>query len=138
MENKISFVVPGEPQGKQRARWSPHGTHTPQKTINYETYIKEMFAVSYPEWIPFEGPLTMTLTAWMMIPKGTSKKKMKLMIDRVIRPTKRPDYDNIAKTVCDALEKLAYKNDNQIVTAIIHKFYSTKPRLEIEISGVQI
>ena len=138
MENKISFVVPGEPQGKLRARWSPHGTHTPQKTINYETYIKEMFAVSYPDFIPLEGALTIKLTAWLMIPKATSKKKTKLMIDRIIRPTKKPDFDNIVKTVCDALEKLAYKNDNQIVTGIIHKFYSERPRLEIEIYGAQI
>lgn len=134
----ISFIVPGEPQGKLRARWSPHGTHTPQKTINYETYIKEMFAISYPDFVPLEGPLTMKLTAWLMIPKATSIKKTKLMTDRILRPTKKPDFDNIVKTVCDALEKLAYKNDNQIVTAIIHKFYSVKPRLEIEIHGAQI
>jgi len=138
MESKISFVVPGEPQGKLRARWSPHGTHTPQKTINYETYIKEMFAVSHPDFVPLEGALAMQLTAWLMIPKATSKRKEKLMIDRVIRPTKKPDFDNIIKTVCDALEKLAYKNDNQIVTAIIHKFYSVSPRLEIEIYGAQV
>lgn len=138
MENKILFIVPGQPQGKLRARWSPHGTHTPQKTINYETYIKEMFAVRYPDFVPLEGPLYMKITAWQMIPKNTSQKKMKLMVAGILRPAKKPDFDNIAKTVCDALEKLAYKNDNQIVTAVINKYYSTKPRLEIEIFGAQI
>lgn len=106
--------------------------------MNYETYIKEMFAISYPDFIPLEGPLTMQLTAWMMIPKSTSKKKQKLMEERIIRPTKKPDMSNILKSAEDALNKLAYHDDSQIVTGIIHKFYSTRPRLEIEISGAQI
>ncbi len=138
-ENKISFEVPGQPQGKLRARWSPHGTHTPQKTINWETYIKEIFVISYPNFVPLEGALRMTITAWMMIPKSTSKKKIKLMVERAIRPTKTPDADNILKAVFDALGKgLAYHDDKQIVTCICHKYYAVRPRLEIEITGAQI
>ena len=138
MQSKFSLTVPGEPQGKLRPRWSPVGTYTPKKTVDYETYIKEMFVISYPGFIPLEGALRMQLIAWLMIPKRTSKKKMKLMEERIIRPTKKPDFDNIIKVAADALEGLAYKNDNQIVTCIIHKYYSVRPRLEIEISGAQI
>jgi len=138
MENKIVLTVPGEPQGKLRPRWSPVGTYTPTKTLNYEAYIKEMFALSYPEFTPLEGALRMQVIAWLMIPKSTSKKKQKLMEERVIRPAKKPDFDNIIKTVADALEGLAYKNDNQIVTCTIHKHYSVRPRLEIEIYGILI
>ena len=137
-ENKISFVIPGEPQAKQRPRWSSHGIYTPKETVNYEMYIKEIFVISYPDFTLLEGPLMIQITAWLMIPKSTSKKKTKLMIERIIRPTKKPDWENVAKSVCDALEKLAYKNDSQIVTAIFHKFYSVQPRLEVEISGAQI
>ena len=138
MENKVILTIPGEPQGKLRPRWSPVGTYTPKKTLNYEAYIKELFAVSYPEFIPLEGALMMKLEILLMIPKSTSKKKRKLMEERIIRPTKKPDFDNTIKTVCDALEGLAYKNDSQIVTSITHKFYSPRPRLEIEIYGAQI
>jgi len=137
-ENKISFVIPGEPQAKQRPRWSSHGIYTPKETVNYEMYIKEIFVISYPDFTLLEGPLKIHITAWLLIPKSTSKKKAKLMIERIIRPTKKPDWENVAKSVCDALEKLAYKNDSQIVTAIFHKFYSVQPRLEVEISGAQI
>ena len=137
-ENKIFLIVPGKPQAKQRPRWSSHGTYTPKETVAYETYIKEIFVISYPDFILLEGPLKIQITAWLMIPKSTSKKKAKLMTERIIRPTKKPDWENVAKSVCDALEKLAYKNDSQIVTAVFHKFYSVQPRLEIEISGAQI
>ncbi|MBA7707098.1 hypothetical protein ES703_115963 [subsurface metagenome] len=138
MESKISFIVPGEPQGKLRPRWSPMGTYTPKKTVEYETYIKEIFVISYPDFRLLEGALRMQIIAWVMIPKSTSKKKQKLMEERIIRPTKKPDFDNIIKAIADALEGLAYKNDNQIVTCIIHKYYSVRPRLEIEIYGAQI
>ena len=137
-EKKVSFEVPGQPQSKLRARWSGHHTYTPDKTVSFETYIKEMFVISYPDFIPLEGALRMTIIAYMMIPKSTSKKGTKLMIDRVIRPIGRIDIDNIAKVSFDALEGLAYKNDNQIVTAICHKYYAVRPRLEIEITGARI
>lgn len=138
MESKISLTVPGEPQGKLRPRWSPVGTYTPKKTLNYEAYIKEMFAISYPEFTPLEDELTMKLEMWLMIPKSASKKKRELMEERLIRPIKRPDIDNTIKAVFDALQGLAFKNDSQIVAITASKFYSTRPRLEIEIFGAQI
>jgi len=52
----------------------------------------------------------------------------------IIKPTKSPDADNILKTVMDSLEKLAYKNDSQIVRVVMDKDYSERPRLEITIS----
>ena len=137
-ENKISFIVPGQPRGKLRPRWSRTRMFSPDRTVEYETYIKEMFAISYPDFVPLEGPLRMTIIAYMMIPKSTSKKRMKLMIDRVIRPTKTPDWDNLGKLSSDALEGLAYKNDSQIVTGIVYKYYAVRPRLEIEITGARI
>ena len=137
-ETKTSFIVPGQPQAKQRPRWSGHHMYTAKETVNFETYIKEMFVISYPDFVPLEGALRMTVTAYMMIPKSTPKKKAKLMEQRIIRPHKKPDWVNIASSICDALEKLAYKNDSQIVTAIFHKFYSIRPRLEIEITGARI
>lgn len=136
--DKVSFEIPGQPQSKLRARWSGHHTYTPDRTVNYEIYIKEMFVINYPDFVPLEGALRMTVIAYMMIPKSTSKKRAKLMIDRVIRPIGKIDADNIIKVSFDALEGLAFKNDNQIVTAMCHKYYAVRPRLEIEIYGAQI
>jgi Holliday junction resolvase RusA-like endonuclease len=48
-------------------------------------------------------------------------------------PTKKPDADNILKLAADSLNGLAYVDDKQIVSAVIHKFYSDRPRLEINI-----
>ncbi len=133
----IKLCVPGEPQAKLRARWSRRGTHTPQKTINYETYIKQLFAIKYPDFVLSECALRIYIWIYVSIPASASKVKKQLMGTNSILPTKRPDYDNVAKTVCDALEKLAYKNDSQICEANIYKHYSDRPRLEIKIEELE-
>ena len=137
-ESKVFLVVPGKPLAKQRARWSGHYLYSPKETVGFETYIKEMFVISYPDFILLEGALRMTITAYMIIPKSTSKKRAKLMVERVIRPDKKPDWDSLGRIASDALEGLAYKNDSQIVTGIVHKWYAIRPRLEIEITRARI
>lgn len=132
----IIFSVPGEPRGKGRAKWSKFGTYSDRKTVNYETLIQERFNNKYPNFTPLNQALILTLTAFLLIPASKSKKKQLAMESEEIRPTKRPDYDNILKIVSDALEKLAYVNDAQIVDAVFHKYYSYTPHLLIEISTV--
>lgn len=55
------------------------------------------------------------------------------MLDHKIRPTKKPDFDNIGKVICDALNKIAYRDDSQIVDAQVRKFYSDRPRVVVTI-----
>lgn len=129
----IHLIVPGEPKGKQRPRWHKFGTYTPTETVNYETYIKELFAIKYPDFTPLESTLWMELYMFLSIPSSASKKKKELMLTNETRPGKRPDADNVLKVVCDALEKLAYKNDSLFVKILVEKKYSDKPRLEIYI-----
>ncbi len=56
------------------------------------------------------------------------------MLQGIIRPTKRPDWDNIGKIVSDALNELAYHDDSYIVDARVRKWYSDTPRVEVEIT----
>ena len=46
----------------------------------------------------------------------------------VLRPTKKPDADNVVKIICDSLNKIAYYDDAQIVDVYFHKYYSENPR----------
>lgn len=77
--------------------------------------------------------LDMRIVAYFPIPKSTSKKKRQLMLEGQIRPTKKPDFDNIGKIVCDALNTVAYHDDVQIVDAQVRKFYSEEPRVVVTI-----
>lgn len=127
--------------GKQRPKFARIGRGvnavTPEKTVNYETYIKYIYAEKYKGMMFEENePLKIKILAYKAPPSSTSKKKTKLMLENILRPTKKPDWDNIGKIVGDALNKVAYPDDKQIVDAHIVKYYDTEPRAEITITSL--
>lgn len=134
----VTFTVYGEPMGKQRPRFARQGnytkTYTPQKTVNYEELIKFEYYNHYKGMqFTADEPLSMVITAYVGIPQSASKKKQEMMRQGLIKPTKKPDWDNIAKIIGDALNKTAYPDDKQIVDARIIKEFSIEPRVEVHI-----
>ena len=143
----IQLTVPGQPMGKQRARTRTVNTkagksfvmsYTPKKTLNYETYVKELFVINHPGFELLEGAISVVVMAYLTIPMSKSKKQKEAMLNGKILPTTKPDGDNIFKIVTDALEGMAYKKDNQIVRGGFKKIYSNTPRLEIIISEIKL
>lgn len=131
----IKLEIPGEPVAKGRPRMTKAGiAYTPAKTVNYEVLVKELFIISRQKML--EGELIAYIDAYFGIPKSTPKKKYPDMVNGQIRPTKRPDLDNIAKTVLDALNGLAYSDDSQVVSLTVDKYYSDNPRVEVTIKEV--
>ena len=57
-------------------------------------------------------------------------------VEHRIRPTKKPDWDNIGKIVCDSLNLVAYHDDSAVVDAQVRKFYSETPRVDVMIKVV--
>ena len=69
----------------------------------------------------------------MKIAESDTKKTKMAKILGKLRPTKKPDIENMAKTVFHALNKVAYYDDSQIVDAVLRKVWSEKARTEIVI-----
>lgn len=145
---KVKFTVIGEPQGKGRprfvARYNPvtqktlGKAHTPEKTIAYENLIKVEYGVQTKNFrFPDDAMLDIRILAYYGIPKSVSKKKRKAMLEHRIRPTKKPDFDNIGKVVCDSLNQVAYRDDAVIVDAQVRKFYSENPRVDVTICAIE-
>lgn len=129
------FEVPGKITGKGRPRvnTSTAIAYTPAKTKEYEDIIKQYFIIKYRAIKPLEGRLSVTIKAYFTIPKNTSKLDKEEMLNNKIGPTKKPDIDNIAKIVLDALNKLAFKDDNQITKLNVEKMYSEEEKISIKI-----
>jgi Holliday junction resolvase RusA-like endonuclease len=132
---QASFNIMGQPMGKQRPRVTKWGTHTPIETVNYETLVQMIYQQKIHKIL--EGPLKIYIDAYYQIAKSTSKKKRSLMLQDKIRPTKKPDLDNIAKIICDSLNTIAYKDDSQIVEMEIRKFYSDVPRVVVTLKELK-
>ena len=120
----IKFTIPGEPQGKARARTGKGFSYTPEKTVNYEALIKQIYtyeAEGNKVYYPKEKAVELSIKAYYSIPKSATKGKLLDMKYNIVRPCKKPDADNVLKIVCDALNKIAYDDDTQIVKATVEK-----------------
>ena len=139
MKERYYFVIPGEPVAKGRPKFSTRGGYvkaiTPTKTVNYETLVKLTYSQECPNATIFEKdiPLSVHIIAFFSIPKSVSKKKSRNMEDGYIRPTKKPDCDNIGKIICDALNGIAFHDDSQIVELTVDKYYSSAPEVRVSI-----
>lgn len=138
---KIKIVVAGEPQGKGRPRFIRTATGgraiTPPKTRAYEDFIKWEYTRQCNYFFKDKTMLKMEINAFFKVPSSKSKKQKEKMLNNEIRPTKKPDMDNIVKAVADALNKVAYIDDSQIVECIVKKYYSKEPRIEIFIEEIK-
>lgn len=131
----LTFTVEGTPVGKSRPRVTKNGTYTPKKTKQYERLIAWTFRSKYPRFKPCKGPVFMTVIAYFPIPKNTTKKLREKMEREEVFRTKKPDWDNIGKIVSDALNGIAWEDDNQVMGRVI-KLYSPRPRIEVYIREV--
>lgn len=133
-QDVVKFTVPGNPVGKARPRMTRSGhAYTPDKTVSYENLVKMCFIEKYTDWVPVSGEAILRMNAYYPIPKSASKKKKIDMVIGEIRPTKKPDLDNVMKAIADALNGIAYVDDSQIVTAEVRKYYDDTPRVEVVI-----
>ncbi len=122
----MEFIVEGEPQGKARPRFSRRsGTvYTPSKTAKYEKEIRRSFLAAGGKMIPAGSYVVVTVDAYFKIPKSYTKRKRLDCEHNIIRPDKKPDIDNVVKVILDALNKVAYADDKQVVGIICRKWYS--------------
>jgi Holliday junction resolvase RusA-like endonuclease len=128
----IKFTVPGEPKGKGRHRDTRSGhKYTPDGTVSYENLVRLSYLQDHPQHGSYEGPVSMELIFYLAIPRSKSKKIQALMRSGQMRPLKKPDLSNATKAVEDGLNGVAYKDDVQIVSEILNKFYDDNPRLVV-------
>ena len=136
MNEVIRITVPGQPNGKGRARVCLRGgyvrAYTPDSTAAYENLIKLAYGNRGISVVPVE----LAVTAYYRIPKSFSKRKRTEALSGVVRPQTKPDIDNVVKVVCDALNKVAYNDDTQVVKIVAEKYYGETPGLVVEIKEV--
>nr|WP_244887281.1 RusA family crossover junction endodeoxyribonuclease [Lysinibacillus odysseyi] len=70
----------------------------------------------------------------MVLPKNLhTKPKQALIASGKLRPTKKPDCDNLVKGIKDGSSKIIWNDDARIVELIVRKFYGMQPRAEVTV-----
>lgn len=83
---------------------------------------------------PLEGPLVLEFIAGMPIPASTPKKQREAMLRGEIAHTKKPDLDNMAKQLKDAMTRAGFwGDDRQVVSLRCSKRYAAVPHWEVAV-----
>jgi Holliday junction resolvase RusA-like endonuclease len=136
----IKFTVYGEPVAQGRPRATTINGHVrmydPKKSNDFKKYVKLVASQYRPEEL-ITGPIAMKVSIYKPSLKSFSKKKKIEAEKGDLRPITKPDVDNYVKGIKDALKSVIWKDDSQVVDLYISKWYSEKPRIEIEISELR-
>lgn len=134
------FEVEGKPTGKGRPRFKRMGnfvqTYTPEATKEYEKLVGMRFQNSGGAIT--DKPVRVEIVAFFAPPKSTKKRDRIEMLANRILPEKKPDVDNVAKIILDALNKIAYKDDAQVVELSVKKLYSEVAKVFVHIEEIEI
>lgn len=133
----VNFAVPGAPVGKARPRVTRQGhAYTPQKTKDYENLVRQCYLSQIGE-IKFVGkkPLEVLIEAEFPLPKSTPKKKIGIMDETY--HTRKPDGDNLAKSILDALNGIAFEDDSAVsVLTVVKTWTAGDPVVYVHIQEI--
>lgn len=135
----MKLIIPIIPKGQMRARHAVINgfsrTYKDPKQAKEEEALMALLG-RYQPAEPLEGPLLLGVKAYLPIPASKPKSWKASALSGGIRPTVKPDLDNLLKHVKDCLSMLRFwGDDRQVVGYLPHtgKWYSESPRWEIEI-----
>lgn len=130
------LYFPGAPRGKQRPRASTRNgrarMYTPKETVEAEATVASM-AYQQAGQPMLDGPLVVDLHVAMPIPASWSQKKRAEANSGRLRPTGKPDADNISKLYLDALNGIVWIDDAQIVDLHVRKVYGDQPGVTMSV-----
>lgn len=129
---EIHFTIDGPVQAQGRPRFGNGRAYDPKTSRDYKQHVKQI-GLDYALEELIETAIELHIDVYWQRPKKYSKKKELLQFKDELRPTTKPDLDNLAKGIKDGLTGVIWKDDSQIVSLYLHKYYCDQPRAEIKI-----
>lgn len=135
-----SFIVQGKPFGKQRPRVTTKGryahAYTPTETAEYEEKVRVAYKEQCNEYYSKDKAIGLTILAIFEPSKSDSKRVREDKLLGKIQPMKKPDWDNIGKIICDALNGVAWEDDKQVISATVLKQYGEAAAVIVGITEI--
>lgn len=131
----VEFEIIGKPCVQKRTRFSKKGgVYNPCK---HEELMLEWQMKPYAPQQPWGGPIDMSFTFYLPIPSKTSAIRRRQMLAGYILPIIRPDFDNMAYILTNAMKNVFYKDDSQVVRCLITKLYGDEPKTIVRIRHIE-
>ena len=130
-----AFQVIGAPVGKGRPKFARRGNfvqaYTPTKTKDYEALVQDAAKSAMGEKSPCSQAVQMNVEIYVTPPVSWSKKKRTAALEGVVRPTTKPDIDNVIKGIFDAINDIVFLDDKQVVSLLVSKSYAEQARVVV-------
>lgn len=142
----ICIELRGEPRGKGRPRSRIACTrtglqfiqvYTDAATRKYEDRLRAAAALAMHGRSILDGPISVSIIARFAVPASWSNRKRDAALAGELRPTGKPDCDNLAKCI-DAFNGIVWEDDAQGVEVAIRKIYSRTPALEVTVRSIEV
>jgi Holliday junction resolvase RusA-like endonuclease len=126
MPGITTFIVPGRPRGKARPRLGRAGHVYSPDAGNFQSDVKALGLNSKNDNGAelADGPVEMYIVIERRMPKAWSKKKKAAQLGAPAMG--RPDINNVASAVFDALEGIYYYDDLQIGTVTVSRTWADR------------
>ena len=121
----LTITVPGPLRGKARPRFSRGHTHTTPESIAAERSIA-WHAVQQVGQRALQGALQVRIDVAVSVPSSWSEKRRGEALGGAVRPVCKPDVDNAAKLVLDALTGVLWRDDSQVTELTISRRYAAE------------
>jgi Holliday junction resolvase RusA-like endonuclease len=129
-----SFFIPVEPTGMARPRFSRFGGSYKDKTQRNREKELDGYLRLYAPKSPVNGPVSVETLCCMSIPMSVSKRRRESMLGLFVLPTKKPDLDNMAKQLFDALTRCEFWGDDAVACELIaRKIFSAQSGWKVTI-----
>lgn len=136
----VSFVIPGQPVGKQRPKIVKIGGFsrmaTPQKTVSYEGLVAHTAQAAMAGRPMFESAVAVQLLIGCQVPASWSAKKQRQALLDEVLPTTKPDIDNVVKAVFDGLNAVLWRDDVLVVDCRVRKRYVATPCVRVDVWAI--
>lgn len=136
----IDFTVPGDPIAKARPRAAVIGRraqiYTPSRSKEYEYLVMLAAQRAMDTKPPMQGPVCLGLSFMLSVPPSWSKRKQAAALAGDVRPTGKPDLDNLLKATLDGMRRVVYVDDAQVCDVDMVKLYAETPGTVVRVSAI--
>lgn len=135
--NDIFFRIDCIPTAQERVRHTNRGWAYKSAAQKANERTLEALLVRHVPKMPITGALELSFTACFPAPKSASKKARAKMLSGEICHTVKPDLDNLAKQLKDAMTRMRFwHDDRQVVCLRCSKRYAEKPGWIVRVTGI--
>lgn len=140
---RIQFTVPGEIRGQGRPRTRIVGQHAQvyddPKDRSYKALIQShAMAAMQKARLDMANPtgkgISVEIDCFIRTPKSMPKKNLEKAYRGEINPKRKPDLDNVAKAVLDAMNQVVYADDKEVTEIRVSRHYSNREWLSVRVT----